>query len=93
LVIVQKVPNGTRGKLKLYLKPANTSSLQFGNNGVRRRLPPVYRKERGRGAMLPTGKNAMNSGLLSLISPDVLENCTIRSFFRQRKYLHTHENY
>jgi hypothetical protein len=28
LVIVQKVPNGTRGKLKLYLKPANTSSKQ-----------------------------------------------------------------
>jgi hypothetical protein len=38
LVIVQKVPNGTRGKLKLYLNPANTSSKQ-GNVGVARQFP------------------------------------------------------
>ena len=42
LVIVQKVPNGTRGKLKLYLKPANTSSIQLGNTmkTIGRRLTP-----------------------------------------------------
>jgi hypothetical protein len=35
LVIVQKVPNGTRGKLKLYLKPANTSSSQRDKRATR----------------------------------------------------------
>jgi hypothetical protein len=38
LVIVLKVPNGTRGKLKLYLKAANTSSLQLGNSRRGRRF-------------------------------------------------------
>src|SRR5450830_1095611 len=32
LVIVLMVPNGTRGKLKLYLNPANTSSYQAANS-------------------------------------------------------------
>jgi hypothetical protein len=35
LVIAEEVPNGTRGKLKLYLKPANASAKQGKNHHKR----------------------------------------------------------
>jgi hypothetical protein len=41
LVIVLKVPNGTRGKLKLYLKAANTSSSQRNDDATAAIDPPA----------------------------------------------------
>src|SRR4051812_18782157 len=46
LVIVLKVPNGTRGKFELYLKPANTSSGQRNKRATwarpRQRPQPIH---------------------------------------------------
>jgi hypothetical protein len=38
---VLKVPNGTRGKLKLYLKAANTSSSQRNDDATAAIDPPA----------------------------------------------------